>query len=86
MPRDSDYTKLFCISLQYSDGVIHVWNAGKYVGAQAYAIDPVTDVEFGIGTDGNPDGSMAEEIKLFRFSNKTRYVPGQDFKLPEGFI
>jgi hypothetical protein len=86
MPRDSDYTKLFCISVQYNKGIVHVWNAGKYVGEVAYNAPVVENATFGIGTDGDPNTSMADAIRLFRFSNKARYTPGVDFELPEGFL
>ena len=79
--------QLVALSLQYDNGNVHVWNSGKYVKRFAWDAPNCDGMPFGIGciADGDYD-RMADNIKLFRFSNKARYVPGQDFELPEGFI
>ena len=79
--------QLVALSLQYDNGNVHVWNSGKYVKSFAWNAPNCDGIPFGIGciADGDYD-RMADNIKLFRFSNKARYVPGQDFELPEGFI
>ena len=79
--------ELVGLSMQWDDGVLHVWNKGIYVGTCTPTFPNCDGTPFGIGciADGDFD-RMADKLKLFRFSNKARYVPGQDFELPEGFI
>ena len=79
--------ELVGLSLQWHDGTLHVWNKGQYVGTCTPSIPNCDGILFGIGciADGDYD-RMADKLKFFRFSNKARYVPGQDFELPEGFI
>jgi hypothetical protein len=78
--------ELVGLSLQWDDGVLHVWNKGKYVGTCTPTFPNCDGAPFGIGCIESDWDRMADNIKLFRFSNKARYVPGQDFELPEGFI
>lgn len=83
MKRDPDYSKFFCMSLQYQNGVIHVWDKGVYVGCKEHVIQPSSE-RFGIGCDGWGDAQYkANALKLFRFSDKTRYIPGRNFEVPE---
>ena len=80
--------ELIGLSMQWDNGVLHVWNKGKYVGTCAPSFPQNDGKTLGIGCDGwngNFD-RMTDQIKLFRFSNKARYTPGVDFELPEGFI
>jgi hypothetical protein len=75
------------LSMQYDNGVLHVWDKGKYIGICSPSFPNCAGQSFGIGciADGDYD-RMADNIKLFRFSNKARYTPGVDFELPEGFL
>ena len=80
--------ELIGLSMQWDNGVLHVWDKGKYVGTCAPSLPQNDGSTLGIGCDGwngNFD-RMTDQIKLFRFSNKARYTPGVDFELPEGFI
>lgn len=79
--------ELIGLSMQYDDGVLHVWDKGKYVGTCTPAFPNCDGTPFGIGciADGDFD-RMADKLKLFRFSNKARYTPGVDFELPKEFI
>ena len=79
--------ELVGLSLQWQDGTMHIWNKGKYVGTCNPTMPNCSGTPFGIGciADGDYD-RMVDKLKFFRFSNKARYVPGQDFELPEGFI
>ena len=79
--------ELVGLSLQWQDGTMHVWNKGKYVGTCNPTMPNCSGTPFGIGcvADGDYD-RMVDKLKFFRFSNKARYVPGQDFELPNGFI
>jgi hypothetical protein len=79
--------ELVGLSLQWDDGVLHVWNKGKYVGTCTPTFPNCDGKPFGIGCIADGDfGRMADKIKFFRFSNKARYMPGVDFELPEGFL
>jgi hypothetical protein len=79
--------ELVGLSMQYDDGVLHVWNKGIYVGTCTPTFPNCDGTQFGIGciADGDFD-RMADKLKFFRFSNKARYTPGVDFELPEGFV
>lgn len=84
------YTKneLIGLSMQWDDGVLHVWNKGTYIGQCAPTFLASEGVDLGINTDtgGGRVEYMPDKIKLFRFSNKARYTPGVDFELPAGFV
>lgn len=78
--------ELIGLSMQYDNGVLHVWNKGKYVGTCTPTFPNCNGRSLGIGCDEGTWDRMADKIKLFRFSNKARYTPGVDFELPEGFV
>jgi hypothetical protein len=79
--------ELVGMSLQYDNGVIHVWSKGVYKGSIAKVMPNCAGKSFGIGWNAYGDyDRMTDKIKLFRFSNKARYTPGVDFELPDGFI
>lgn len=79
--------ELVGLSMQWDNGILHVWNKGKYVGTCTPTFANCSGQSFGIGciADGDYD-RMADKVKFFRFSNKARYTPGVDFALPEGFL
>lgn len=78
--------ELVGLSLQWDNGILHVWNKGKYVGTCTPTFPNCNGTSFGIGCDESSWNRMADKIKFFRFSNKARYTPGVDFELPEGFV
>lgn len=79
--------ELVGLSMQWDNGILHVWNKGKYVGTCTPTFADRTGKSFGIGCDYDSGMERSvDNIKLFRFSNKARYTPGVDFELPEGFI
>lgn len=82
-----EQNQLICLSMQWDAGELHIWNKGKYIGVTTPSFTDHSGTTLGINCDGwngNYD-RMADKIKLFRFSNIARYIPGVDFELPEGF-
>lgn len=88
LPLTYRKNKLIGLSMQWDDGVLHVWNKGTYIGQCVPTFSASEGVVLGINTDmgGGNVNYMARKIKLFRFSNKARYTPGVNFELPEGFL
>lgn len=76
-----------CISMQYDNGVLHIWDKGKYIGTCNPSFSNCDGKSFGIGciADGDYD-RMADKLKFFRFSNKLRYLPNFDIPLPDDFL
>lgn len=79
--------ELVGVSMQWDDGILHVWDKGKYVGACTPTFTSSIGISMGLGNDTDAGTNrMVDKLKLFRFSQKARYTPGVDFELPEGFI
>ncbi len=71
------------LSMQYDNGVLHVWNKGKYIGTCTPTFNSTEGRSLGINTDtdGGRVERMPDKIRLYRFSNVLRYVPGEDFEV-----